>query len=495
MTQVWIGLDLGTSGLKAIALRPDGTVAARALLAYPTGRSEPQAAEQDPADWIAAVQAALSDLAAATDPRRWSAIGLSGMIPTLVTLAADGSPNGPAVTWQDGRAELIGEELRERCGADALYRRTGQWVDGRYLLPMFLRLAADDPARAAATTMLASAKDYLFGWLTGGVATDPSTATGFGCYALEPGGWDSGVLAAAAGLIRELGAAAGGRLRPGPLPSLPPVWPSPECRPLRGDVAAALGCGTVPVCLGAADSVLGALGLGVREPGEVAYIAGTSNVIIGVAGRPVLDPGHRFLVTPLAGPGRWGLEMDLLATGSAIRWLAGLLGGDLDEAGLVALAARTDPGDAPVVLPYLAPGEQGALWDPGLRGVFAGLELRHGREHLARGLINGIVLESRRCLAVLEESWQFTGEIRAAGGSAASHAFRMNLADATGRAIVGAGADCSARGAAMMAAHARSGEWPPVAGISAAAEPAPERTALWDRLWDRHERTRRATTR
>ncbi len=147
------------------------------------------------------------------------------------------------------------------------------------------------------------------------------------------------------------------------------------------------------------------------------------------------------------------------------------------------------------MLPYLAPGEQGALWDPGLRGVFAGLELRHGREHLARGLINGIVLESRRCLAVLEESWQFTGEIRAAGGSAASHAFRMNLADATGRAIVGAGADCSARGAAMMAAHARSGEWPPVAGISAAAEPAPERTALWDRLWDRHERTRRATTR
>jgi xylulokinase len=514
VTQVWIGLDLGTSGLKAIALRPDGTVAARSRRAYPTSRPEPEAAEQDPADWVVAARAVLGELADTADPRQWRGIGLSGMIPALVTLAADGSPNGTAITWQDGRADRIGEQMRERCGADALYRRTGQWVDGRYLLPMFLRLAASDPTRAAATTMLASAKDYLFGWLTGEVATDPSTATGYGCYGLEPGGWDAGVRAAAAGLSEELreaptaghsashrqGTAAGERGRaeqpgPAPLPALPPVWPSSACRPLRGEIAAAFGCGPVAVCLGAADSVLGALGLGVREPGQAACIAGTSNVIIGVTDRPVPDREHRFLVTPLAEPGRWGLEMDLLATGSAISWLAGLLGGDLDEAGLVALAARADPADAPIVLPYLAPGEQGALWDPGLRGVFAGLELRHGREDLARGLITGIVLESRRCLAVLEESGHVDGEIRLAGGSAASQPFRTDLADATGRAIVGADADCSARGAAMIAAHALCGEWLPVAGTSAATEPVPERAPLWDRLWDRHERTRRATSR
>ena len=96
--------------------------------------------------------------------------------------------------------------------------------------------------------------------------------------------------------------------------------------------------------------------------------------------------------------------MDLLATGSAITWLAGLLGGDLDAAGLVELAADTDPARAPVLLPYLSPGEQGALWDPALRGAVAGLDLSHGREHLARALVNGIVLESRRCLAVLDET-------------------------------------------------------------------------------------------
>jgi xylulokinase len=105
------------------------------------------------------------------------------------------------------------------------------------------------------------------------------------------------------------------------------VLPSTACHPLRAEVAGQLGCGPIPVCLGAADSAAGALGLGVREPGQVAYIAGTSNVILGVTGRLVLDPRHRFLVTPLAEPGRWGAEMDLLSTGSAISWLAGLLGG------------------------------------------------------------------------------------------------------------------------------------------------------------------------
>ena len=73
------------------------------------------------------------------------------MIPTLVTLGRDGRPTGPAITWQDGRADDLGEEFRERCGAAELYRLTGQWVDGRYLLPMFGRIARVDPARAAAT--------------------------------------------------------------------------------------------------------------------------------------------------------------------------------------------------------------------------------------------------------------------------------------------------------------------------------------------------------
>ena len=194
---VYLGLDLGTSGLKAVALSASGAILARAGAAYPTHPPVAGAYEQDPGDWLRAVEQVVARLGEAVPARRWRAIGLSGMLPTLVTLGPDGQPTGPAVTWQDGRADDLGEEFRERCGAAELYRLTGQWVDGRYLLPMFGRIARTDPARAAATTTIASAKDYLFAWLTGELATDPSTASGYGCYELETGRWNAAALALA----------------------------------------------------------------------------------------------------------------------------------------------------------------------------------------------------------------------------------------------------------------------------------------------------------
>jgi len=500
---VYIGLDLGTSGLKGIALDASGAVAARGSSGYPTSRPADHAAEQAPRDWITAIGKVAAQLAVHAAPDSWRAIGLSAMIPTLVTAGADGEPIGPAITWQDSRAETQADQLRERCGPDALYRITGQWVDGRYLLPMFLRLTETEPVRAAATSFLLGAKDYLFGTLTGQVATDPSTASGFGCYRLETGRWDSDVLAA--------------EWR---LPALPPILPASTTRPLRSEVAAWLGCRAIPVCLGAADSVLGALGLGVSSPGQIAYVAGTSTVILGVTNRLLFDPMHRFLITPLAAPGNWGLEMDLLATGSAIRWLADLLGGSLAEADLVALAAGVDPADAPVVLPFVSPGEQGALWDPQLHGTIAGLRFGHGRPHLARGLINGILLESRRCLAVLDQAGSFGRELMAGGGSAAESAFRADLADATGRRVVQPGgrqADYSAIGAALLAARsvghplarpgsggagdvrrARGSTAGDSAGGPAAqlvSEPDAGRAASWRELWDSYERARHAITR
>jgi xylulokinase len=483
---VYIGLDLGTSGLKGVALSLPAGVLARGGATYRTHSPAPGAAEQTPQDWLAAAEAVVRQLANAVDPERWRGVGLSAMIPTLVAVAPDGEPVGPAVTWQDSRADGPGHRLRDGYGADRLYRATGQWVDGRYLVPMFLRLAGDEPARAAAAGMLLGAKDYLFGWLTGEVATDPSTAAGYGCYQLEAGCWDDEVLA----LARQLTGT--------DLPALPPVRPSASWRPLRGEIAASFGCGQIPVCVGAADSAAGAFGLDVRRPGQIAYIAGTSNVILGVAGRMLLDPGHRFLVTPLAEPGAWGLEMDLLATGSAIRWLAGLLSHERDEAAIVALAAGPDPRDAPLVLPYLSPGEQGALWDPQLRGTVVGLHLSHGPAHLARGLVNGIVLESRRCLAVLDEAAPFGGDLEVAGGSAADAGFRADLADATRRRVGMPGdndTDVSALGAALIAAEGIDGQRPPARPARAPlAEPDAACAAVWDQLWADYEQAREAIT-
>lgn len=514
---MYIGLDLGTSGLKGIALDARGEVVARASAEYPTSRPSPHAAQQDPADWIAALDRVTARLRQLADPGRWHTIGLSAMLPTLVTTGADGQPLGPAITWEDSRAEAEGTWLRETRGASQLYWMTGQVVDGRYLLPMAIRLAGAEPDRVAGTKMVMGAKDYLFGLLTGTFATDPSTATGFGCYRLADGLWDDATLELAA----RRGAPIGHLTRP----ALPPVLPSVTTLPLRPEWATRLGCGQIPVCLGAADSVLGVYGLGLGRPGDIGYVAGTSTVILGVTDRLLLDPDRRFLVTPMAESGQWGLEMDLLATGSSLRWLANLLGEGLTEADLIMMASRCDPAQAPVMLPFLSPGEQGALWDPLLRGTITGLTLGHDRQHLARSLVNGIVLESRRCLSVLDETAEFSGDILVAGGSANAAAFRADLADATGRRVItpsGEQTDFSARGAALLAARAigpmRRADMedpagtrdpagapdscgaviPSPAGTAGEAprisEPDPARAAIWASLWNSHERTRLAIT-
>lgn len=472
-----IGLDLGTSGMKAVAVDASGAVVARAQFGYPTSRSEPGASEQDPADWIAAVLEISGQIRIATDGAPWAVIGLSGMIPTLVTVDASGVPVGAAITWEDSRSEPEGDRLRAAVGAHGLYARTGQWVDGRYLLPMLARLARVEPERVAASTMLLGAKDYLFSWLTGQFATDPSTATGFGCFDLVGNQWSAEISAAAASL-------AGASLR------LPDVRPTSSTAPLARAAADAMGLPEgLPVCLGAADSVLGALGMGIHEHGDIAYVGGTSTIVLGVWDHVVLDEAHRFLVTPMAGPGSWGLEMDLLATGGAFRWLAGILG-LADENALVTLAEHSSDNDLPVFLPYVAPGEQGALWDPDLTGVLHGLHVGHTSAHIARALVDGIVIESRRCLLTLEGNGFGRGSLSVSGGSASNPWFCQQLADASGRVVVtadGEETDRSAAGAAAVGALAIG--WPEPAPVSAAGQfqPDPERWNRWAQAADRHD--------
>ena len=149
------------------------------------------------------------------------------------------------------------------------------------------------------------------------------------------------------------------------------------------------------------------------------------------------------------------------------------------------------------MLPYLSPGEQGALWDPALRGTIAGLTLSQGRRHLARGLVNGIVLESRRCLDVLEDAGQPKADLLVAGRGAASAAFRADLADATGRRVLRPGghdADFSARGAALLAASEVGSTVPDAPWGCSVTEPDPGRAGTWDMAWAEHERVRLAVS-
>jgi xylulokinase len=480
--KLWIGLDLGTSSLKAVALDEHGHAVAQARQGYATSRPHAGRAEQQPDAWVAAARETLADLAAATSPARWSGIGLSGMIPTLVTLDETGRPTGPALTWEDCRAHVDAAGLAASIGEESLYRLTGQPLDARYLLPMFAWLRRFEPERASRTALILSAKDYLFRWLTGQAVTDPSTATGYGCYDLRSGAWLPAV-AAAVGVSTTGG-------RPG-RPAIPPIVPSTESRPLAVEVAGSLGLPPgLPVCAGAADSVLAAEALGAVAPGAVSYVWGTSTVILGASETPVEDPERRCLVTPLATRG-WGAEMDLISTGAAVAWLARLLG--FGEAGQARVfeAAATAHGDmlVPAALPFVGVGEQGALWDVDVRGTLLGMDLSHGPEDVARAILDGVILESRRCLDRFSALGLPHGEVLVAWRDADPW-FCRRLADAARRTVVigDPAVTSSAAGAARLAAVAAGAELP--AGAAALQRFVPDRAAgaAWQRRSDDYER-------
>lgn len=436
MNGLRLGIDLGTSSLKAALLSEDGRVLANGQAGYRTLSGEAGQAEQNPADWLNAAGRAVQEIGRTAPPGwkdRLEAIGLAGQLPTLVCIGRDG-PIGRAITWQDSRADAWVSERLDAASLGALYRATGMPVDGRYLGPMFRhhRWAAREDI-----SCILSAKDYLAYAFTGRTVTDPSTAAGYATYGLAAGAW---------------------------LPDLCAMWDiSPEilpeilasgdvCGPLHPDSAQRLGLrqGT-PVHVGCADSVAGAFAMtGFRS--DIASIAmGSSTILFAATPDLALDPDARFLLTPHAVPDWYGREMDLLSTGTGLQWLAGLL--SLPLAQLETLALKGVAGAGGVAFaPYLAGGEQGALWDPTLSGVLHGLSTEVTGSDLARAYLEGVFFEMRRCLDVLGDGTAINGVVLS-GAAVSNPELVQLLADAIGRPVQGfQHASPSAIGAAMLGA-------------------------------------------
>ena len=245
-------------------------------------------------------------------------------------------------------------------GGNATTRETGVVLDGRYIAPMYTWSRSQHRLGSGCRWIL-SAKDFLHFWLTGRACTDPSTASGFGLYSITSGAWSEA-------LCQEAD------LDPACLPAIVPSGAQGGL--LSSEAASLLGLTPgIPVACGAADSVAAVLGMGVSRPGQVCQMAGSSTATIAVAGSPILDPEHRYLVTPLAEPRTYGFEADILASGISLEWLANLClphGGEGSSEDLAcrmkdlsASASQVAPGaEGLFFFPYLAGGEQSVLWDP-----------------------------------------------------------------------------------------------------------------------------------
>ena len=429
-----LGIDLGTSALKLVAVSRDGHVIATERETYPTISTAEGQAEQDPQHWLNALSVAAKKIRSRVGKKfNIEAVALTGQMPTLVVMGRH-KPVGRAITWQDGRADQWASERVDNRLRGDIYLKTGVLIDGRYLAPMF-QFHYRSKSRKA--NLLLSAKDFLFHALTGQATTDPSTASGYGLYNLRTKAWDPE-------LCNFWGI---------PVEQLPGIESSSFRAPLSERGSQLLGCKlSTPVVLGCADSVAGvhALSRGKADSHTATILTGSSTVILKCDVQPRWDQQNRFLVTPLALDVAYGREADLLASGSAREWATAVLGRN-DKKSIWELAYDVAPGaDGVLFAPFLCGGEQGILWNPSLRGTISGLTLSHDGAQIARALLEGMCFEIRRCLDVFEEGAPLSFA-RLAGWMAETpqqsqlladilgrpvHAFRLGSASAVGAALL-----------------------------------------------------------
>ncbi|NNN00531.1 MAG: FGGY-family carbohydrate kinase [Acidimicrobiaceae bacterium] len=379
-----LAVDLGTSRVKVGVFDARMRTLASAASSYATLSDASGMAEQRPSDWLQAINAAILQVLEGGS-FDIAAVVLSAQMPTLVALDSDSEVIGNAITWQDSRADALVDSLLDSSARQLVRAIAGTPVDGRYIVPMHRR-RADEAAYSPAA--LLSAKDFIYFALTGELVTDPSTASGFACFDIETGTW-SARLCELWGVPERM------------LPAVVDSHFSAELTSAGALLVPGVAPGT-PVVVGAADSVCAHHFVDSHFANAVSVIDGSSTVIMTRLESDARS-SDEMLVTPLVEWSQRGVEMDLLATGSSVAWLARLL--ELNPAELEDLA-HTNPNGAHnevLFFPYLAGGEQGAIWRTDLSGSVDGLHLASSRADLALALYEGIAFETLRCIEHLAQ--------------------------------------------------------------------------------------------
>ncbi|MEO5632829.1 xylulokinase [Gaiella sp.] len=425
---VIVGLDIGTTGVKAIAVGRDGEIVARAEHGYPLSTPRPGWSEQNPEDWWGATRAAIADLGSL----EIASIGLSGQMHGLVALDEAGQVIRPAILWNDQRTAAECAEIEERIGLERLISLTGNRALTGFTAPKLLWLRRHEPDAYARIARIMLPKDYIRLRLTGEWATDVADASGTLLLDVARRRWSTDVLD-------------GLDLDPA---ILPPLLESPEVSGMT------IGCGIVPrgipVAAGAGDCAAAALGVGIDRPGPLSIVMGTSGVVFAALPAFASDPQARVHSFCHAVPGQWHAMGVMLSAAGSLQWLRDRLAPDTPFGDLVAEAEAWGPGaDGLLFAPYLA-GERTPHADPSARAAFTGLELRHDRGALVRAVLEGVAFGLRDSLELVRALGGPCDRARVSGGGARGLWLRI-VASALGLPIeLTAVEEGSAFGAALL---------------------------------------------
>jgi xylulokinase len=458
MAAVLVGIDVGTSGLKGLAIDPDGTVVARAERNYPLSTPRPGWAEQDPADWWEAASAVLAELRASAG--RPAGIGLTGQMHGLVVLDSSGEVLRPAILWNDQRTGAECAEIERTVGLERLISLTGNRALPGFTAPKLLWLRKHEPGVYAQVAHVLLPKDYVRLRLCGEHATDVADASGTLLLDVADRRWSSEVLE-----LLEIDSA-----------WLPKLFESPLVSGVTAD--------GVPVAAGAGDQAAGAVGVGVDRPGPASVVLGTSGVVFAALAEYAADREARVQVFCHAVPGMWHAMGVMLSAAGSLAWLRKAVGGGVPYGDLDAEAAAWRAGvEGLLFLPYLS-GERTPHADPDARGAFAGLSIRHDRGALVRAVLEGVAFGLRDSLDLVRELGCAPAVGRVSGGGAGSELW---LQTAFGAAILGGvAAGVFSDVPAGVAATVRPGEMiePVAEWVEVYREERPRYQALYPALRD-----------
>ncbi len=435
-----LGVDLGTSSVKAIIMREDGKIMAIGQQEYGIEMPKPGYSQQNPCIWwdaqVTAVRIALKKAPEAQGEIR--AIGLSGQMHGLVVVDKAFLPVREAIIWCDQRSVAQVERLLQHMAhTDAAQRLLNRPAVG-FLISSLLWMKENEPENYARIHSVLLPKDYLRLRMTGRISTDPSDASATLAYDIKEGKWYEALIGQL-GLCHDI---------------FPEILPSfSVAGTLIWEAAEAMGLPAgIPVAVGGGDQPVQALGNGIIHQGEASVTIGTGGQLFTPVDKPIYDPVMRTHTFSHVLPEQWYVMGAMLNAGQSLDWFTRKIVGGASSAMWDEDSKDISPGrDNPIFLPYLT-GDRTPHMDPFAKGMFFGLTLRHEKKHLARAVMEGVAFSLKDCMEIVQSLGIPIKRILASGGGSNSPLWMQIVADVLGCELETSSCEEQAgRGAAMLA--------------------------------------------